>query len=233
MIRINGLYKSYFDGSSDRKNDVEVLRDVSLSIAAGESIALMGPSGSGKSTLLNILAGTLDADAGEIEYSFTSSPLDWRSLKQRQRTRIRRQHIGYVHQFFNLIPTLTVLENVCLPGRLNQQLKPPQEMDARALDLLQRFDLAHRLHAFPEVLSGGEQQRVAVARALLLQPAFVLADEPTGNLDAKNSGRVAQLLYESAAENDTTLIIATHSEQVAQLANRTVVLGSNAVQREQ
>ena len=217
MIRISNLAKSYIDGG----NTVDVLQDISLNIEAGETMALMGPSGSGKSTLLNILAGTIVCDIGVIDYSFAGQKVMWHSLNAKARTQFRRQHIGYVHQFFNLIPTLTVLENVRLPGRLNKR----RDLDQRAADLLEQFGLAHRLDAFPEVLSGGEQQRVAVARALVLRPAFVLADEPTGNLDSKNSQHVIDLLYRCAAENDTALIVATHSDAIAQRADQQFLLG--------
>ena len=139
----------------------------------------------------------------------------YRAANERSRTAFRRQYIGYVYQFFNLVPTLTVLENVRLPARLNQQ----PELERHAATLLGDFGLSERLHDFPETLSGGEQQRVAVARALLLKPPLLLADEPTGNLDTENSSHVADLLFSSCREQNISLVLATHSNEVAAMAD--------------
>ncbi len=210
VVEASRISKSYQDGNSL----VRVLRGVSFSLHAGASMAVTGPSGSGKSTLLNLLAGTLVPDDGTIFLATAEGRIAWHAAGERQRTRVRRAHIGYVHQFFNLIPTLTVLENVRLPGRLNHT----RSFDGRALALLEQFHLGERLRVFPEVLSGGEQQRVAVARALLLSPPLLLADEPTGNLDRDNSDQVADLLFSAAAESGSALLIATHSDAVARRA---------------
>ncbi len=207
VVETVDLHKSFRDGDVQ----IDVLRQVCFTLAAGESMAVTGASGSGKSTLLNILAGTLTPDSGEVYLTVAGQRLAWHSASTNQRTRTRRRHIGYVHQFFNLIPTLTVAENVRLPGRLNRR----RDLDARALELLRQFGLEQRLHVFPETLSGGEQQRVAVARALLLQPALILADEPTGNLDQANSRQVADLLFAAAQASGSALVVATHSEQIA------------------
>lgn len=212
MIEVSELHKSYSDG--DRH--IRVLSDVSVKVGSGQSLALTGPSGSGKSTLLNILAGLLVADSGEVVLTTPVEAYAMQSLDEVARTKVRRAHIGYVHQFFNLIPTLTVLENIWLPAQLNGQL----ELIAQARALLERFGLANRADRFPDVLSGGEQQRVAVARALLIQPAIVLADEPTGNLDAENSATVADLLFATTREVGASLIVATHSEAVAARADK-------------
>ncbi len=218
VVKVSDLSKSYVDGDSR----IDVLRGVVLKLDAGESMAITGPSGSGKSTLLNILAGTIPVDAGEILFRFDGDKLAWHSATERVKTRVRRRHIGYVHQFFNLIPTLTVLENVTLPAHLNKR----RHLQDRAGELLTRFGLGHRLDVFPETLSGGEQQRVAVARALVCQPALLLADEPTGNLDAVNSAQVAELLFATARESGAALIVATHNEQVANQAQHHLHLRS-------
>ncbi len=217
VVEGRGLGKTYRDGSQA----VEVLRGVDVEVLAGRSLALTGPSGSGKSTLLNLFAGLISADTGELYFTADGQRHKWHLASQRERTRLRRRYIGYVHQFFNLIPTLTVLENVRLPGRLNVG----NRLDARALELLAQFGLDDRAGAFPDVLSGGEQQRVAVARALLLEPPLLLADEPTGNLDAGNSNQVVELLFGAARESGVSLIIATHSETVAAQADDRLDLG--------
>lgn len=199
--------KHYVDGD----NTVEVLKGLGFELAAGQSLAITGPSGSGKSTLLNILAGIIECDSGSVELNLSGQCYALQRMTQRQRTAMRRSCIGYVYQFFNLVPTLTVVENVRLPARLNRR----RDLDAAAVALLEEFGLGQRLNVFPEVLSGGEQQRVAVARALLLQPPLILADEPTGNLDAVNTEHVVQLLFNTARQLGVSVIVATHSAEVA------------------
>lgn len=215
---LNGVSKSYSDGDKQ----VEVLRELSISIDAGQSIAVTGPSGSGKSTILNLLAGLLTPDAGSIQLSIGQRTINLDSATERERTAVRRQHIGYVYQFFNLVPTLTVFENVCLPARLNKR----RELGDHAAGLLKRFGLENRFYTYPEVLSGGEQQRVAVARALVMSPPLLLADEPTGNLDAANTEQVTDLLFETAYELGVTLVIATHNIEVAARADLQLKLGA-------
>ncbi len=212
VLDVAGLSKRYADG--DRV--VQVLRDVSFSLAPGESLAVTGPSGSGKSTLLNILAGILTADEGAARLRLPDGEVELGELDDAARTRLRRRHVGYVHQFFNLVPTLTVWENTVLPARLNKR----RDLDDAATALLEGFGLGDRSDDFPEVLSGGEQQRVAVARGLLLQPPLLLADEPTGNLDAVNSEQVAALLFRAARERGVALVVATHSETIAAQAEK-------------
>ena len=212
-MKVEGLSKSFVDG--DRQ--LVVLRQLSFSLHAGQSLAVTGASGSGKSTLLNVLAGILAPDDGQVLLeSHHGDVIALHALNARQRTSFRRRNVGYVHQFFNLIPTLTVLENVLLPARLNRL----DNARSRAVQLLEACDMSHRLNAFPETLSGGEQQRVAVARALIIRPSVLLADEPTGNLDKQNSAAVAGLLFRAAAEHGATLVIATHSDDVAEQADR-------------
>ena len=210
-LNVKKISKHYQDGG----RQIDVIRDLSFSVAAGESLSVTGPSGSGKSTLLNLLAGLLELDDGDMSLELKGKIFSYRAANERSRTAFRRQYIGYVYQFFNLVPTLTVLENVRLPARLNQQ----PELERHAATLLGDFGLSERLHDFPETLSGGEQQRVAVARALLLKPPLLLADEPTGNLDMENSNRVADLLFSSCREQNISLVLATHSTEVATMAD--------------
>lgn len=217
MIKVSHLCKSYRDGA----RQVQVLNDLSLEIRAGRSLAVTGPSGSGKSTFLNLLAGLLTPDSGKIEVTVNNQVTALDEASEKQRTWFRRRRIGYVHQFFNLVPTLTVWENVALPGALNKQT----ELRDRAMAILAEFELEDRADAFPDVLSGGEQQRVAVARAILIEPAIVLADEPTGNLDRDNTDVVTRLLFGTCQRFATTLVVATHSMEVARMADQHIDLG--------
>jgi len=213
-VDVKDLNKSYQDG----QQRIDVLQGLNLELPAGQTLAVMGPSGSGKSTLLNILAGLVSADMGLVNLHLNNRSYALHELDEQARTRLRRSSIGYVYQFFNLVPTLTVVENVCLPARLNRR----NDLDQRADELLASFGLKDRHQAFPEVLSGGEQQRVAVARALLLKPPLLLADEPTGNLDAANADQVASLLFDNAKALGLTVIVATHSEEVARRADQRI-----------
>ena len=210
-LSVKQISKHYQDGS----RQINVISDLSFNVAAGESLSVMGPSGSGKSTLLNLLAGLLELDSGDITLALEDKSFSYRTANERSRTMLRRQHIGYVYQFFNLVPTLTVLENVRLPARLNNR----RDLERHASTLLGEFGLSDRVNDFPDRLSGGEQQRVAVARALLLKPPLLLADEPTGNLDAENSSHVADLLFSSCREQNISLVLATHSNEVAAMAD--------------
>ncbi len=218
-LRLRGVWKGYREGEGRR----EVLSEVDLVIHAGSSVALVGPSGSGKSTLLN-LAGGIDApDRGEVEVE--GIRLD--TLSERERTLFRRERIGFVFQFFNLIPTLTVEENLLLPLELKGDVAA--EHRARAASLLERVGLADRAQAWPDRLSGGEQQRVAVARALVHRPSLVLADEPTGNLDQETGDRVLALLLELLEEERTTLVMVTHSREIAARMDRVLELRAGRV----
>lgn len=185
-----------------------MLREVSLTLAAGESIAIMGPSGSGKSTLLNIL-GTLEAPS---EGRVTLDDCDPFSLSQRELARFRNRRIGFVFQDHHLLPQCSVVENVLLPTLADRQ--GPSELH-RARELLDRVGLADRLEHHPAELSGGEKQRVAIARALIRRPSLVLADEPTGNLDRSAADNVAELLSELPRQDASALIVVTHSERLA------------------
>jgi putative ABC transport system ATP-binding protein len=191
-----------------------VLDGVDLEVAAGAFVALLGPSGSGKSTLLNLLAGIDAPDAGEIEVA----GVRLHALGERDRTLFRRDRIGFVFQFFNLIPTLTVMENLLLPLELGGRTTEAHR--ARARELLARVGLADREEAWPDRLSGGEQQRVAVARALAHGPELILADEPTGNLDQATGEEVLDLLEELVRGSGTTLVMVTHALEAAARADR-------------
>ena len=202
-----------------------VLRHVDLTVGHRETVALLGPSGSGKSTLLNLLGGLIAADEGAIRLNLTDADGREREvavhdLSEAERVAYRRRHIGFVFQFFNLVPTLTVAENVLLPLELNQR----PELAGAALQRLDDLGIGAVHDRFPDQLSGGEQQRAAVARALAHHPPLLLADEPTGNLDAANAERVVACLWEAAQRAGAALVLATHSERIAQRADTVVAL---------
>lgn len=219
ILRAEGLTKTFADGAGQRR----VLDALDLTLAAGDVVALKGPSGSGKTTLLNVIAGLLLPEAGTVRLAVGDEELALEQLDEEARTAARRAHMGYVFQFFNLVPTLTVRENVLLPLELNRR----HELEARALARLEGLGLADRSHAFPHQLSGGERQRVAIARALAHEPRLVLADEPTGNLDADNAAAVAELLWEEVRRLDGTLLLATHDWAIADRAHRVIELGAS------
>jgi putative ABC transport system ATP-binding protein len=209
IVRLQDLTKTYEEAGVKRT----ILQAISAEIYEGDFVVLLGKSGSGKSTLLNLIGG-IDTPSGG---SVTISDVDITRLNERTLTLFRREKIGFVFQFFNLIPTLTALENVSLPYELSGRDRRAGEQQARAL--LDRVGLADRAHAFPDRLSGGEQQRVAIARALVHAPRLILADEPTGNLDEDTGGSVLQLLLELTREAGKTMIMATHSAEVVPYAN--------------
>ncbi|MFP4244929.1 MAG: ABC transporter ATP-binding protein [Ectothiorhodospira sp.] len=210
MIRIRGLRRAYEEGGHRRV----VLDGIDALIQRGEIVALLGRSGSGKSTLLNLLAGIDRPDGGEIRVE--GQRLD--RMGERERTLFRRRRVGFVYQFFNLVPTLTVAENIALPLELNGL--PSRERRSRVEDLLAQVGLPGRGGAFPDALSGGEQQRVAIARAIAHAPALLLADEPTGNLDAETGERIIALLRDLVRRQGCTLVMVTHSREVAAAADR-------------
>jgi len=209
-VELRKVSKSYREGEVERV----VLRDISVTLASGEIAVLLGRSGSGKSTLLNVIAGIDRPTAGSVLVNGT----DLTALDEQARTRFRRAHIGFVFQFFNLIPLLTVEENLLLPLELNG--RADAKGVARARELLERVGLGGRGDSYPERLSGGEQQRVAIARALIHDPALILADEPTGNLDVETAADVLDLLDTLAREMGRTVLMVTHSREVVGVADR-------------
>ena len=216
-VVLEGVRKGYSDGREYRP----VIDDLALAVGPGETVAVCGPSGAGKSTLLNLIAGLAPVDAGRLLLRDGNTRHPMHDLAAPARAAVRRRLVGYVFQFFNLVPTLNVLENVRLPLALNKR----EELLPRARERLRALGLGNLLRAFPETLSGGERQRVAIARALAHEPAIVLADEPTGNLDARNSDRIAELLWSEVERLNCAMVIATHSEAIAERADRVVELG--------
>ncbi len=213
-VELRGLQRDFAEGERTHR----VLDDLSAEFLRGESVAIRGRSGSGKSTLLNLIAGIDIPDAGTIRVAGT----DITELSERDRTVFRRKHIGFVYQAFNLVPTLTVADNIRLVLELNSL--PAREAEKRIGELLDAVGLADRADSFPDVLSGGEQQRVAIARALCHRPSVLLADEPTGNLDDSTAGAVLDLLDTLVREAGGTMLIATHSAQVAAFCDRVLEL---------
>jgi putative ABC transport system permease protein len=218
-IRLSGLGRQFQRGDMT----VQALDGIDLTIQAGEFVALVGPSGSGKSTLLNLLGGLDRPTSGELWVD--SVPLH--TAGEKERTDHRRRRVGFVFQSFNLLPRLTALENVAVPLMLSGVDKA--EREARAAEMLQQVGLGHRLRHYPAEMSGGEQQRTAVARALIHKPALVLADEPTGNLDSKTGAEVMDLLRTLNEEQDIMLVVVTHDADVAAYAGRTVHLRDGSI----
>lgn len=214
LIKIEKLSKSYLEGGKVRT----VLKELSVEIAAGEFLAVIGKSGSGKSTLLNLISGIDKPDQGRIYFN----GLDLTTLSEFDRTIFRRENIGFIFQFFNLLPTLTVGENITLP----LELKGIDARRARELarPLITEVGLADRWNTFPDRLSGGEQQRVAIARALVHNPLIILADEPTGNLDEETGSQILILLNRLTREAGKNMIMVTHSLEVAKTADRIFLL---------
>ena len=217
LIRLEQLSKSYTEAGQARV----VLDELDLTFAAGEFVCLLGKSGSGKSTLINLIAGIDAPTRGHVTIQAPTETVRLTALSEHARTLFRRRHIGIIFQFFNLIPTLTVLENVTLPLELAGQRG---DVRGKASGLLARVGLGDRLATFPDKLSGGEQQRVAIARALIHDPLLILADEPTGNLDEETGESVLALLLELTRGAGKTLLMATHAADIAQRADRVLHL---------
>lgn len=213
-IEARGLSKSYRDG----ERQVEVLRGIDMTVSAGELVAVVGPSGSGKSTLLHLL-GTLDVpDAGTVRVEGE----DVGRLSRKAQARFRNHRLGFIFQFHRLLPDFDALENVMLPGRIAGQ--DPRKVAERARELLVQVGLEERLDHFPNQLSGGERQRVAICRALSLDPAVLLADEPTGNLDPESADQIFELLLELQASRGTTTVLVTHNPALARRCGRILTL---------
>ncbi|HUB67817.1 MAG TPA: ABC transporter ATP-binding protein [Candidatus Methylacidiphilales bacterium] len=223
MIRVENATKLYGRAGANGAA-VHALNGVNLRIEAGEFVAIMGPSGCGKSTLLHVLGGLDVLSSGEIYLD--DEPVH--RLDEAGLTRLRRRKIGFVFQFFNLLPTLTVEENVRLPGLL--QNLPEKEIERRARALLEAVGMEHRAGHRLHQLSGGEMQRTALARALLMEPKVLLADEPTGNLDSEASIRVVNLFREIGERHRATIVMVTHSREVANAAHRVVTMRDGRVE---
>jgi putative ABC transport system ATP-binding protein len=221
MIVVEGLRRSIRNGS----RTVDILKGLDFSIPRGQFAAIMGSSGSGKSTLLGLLAGLDTPTAGNVSLNGTAISY----LAEDKLAQVRGKTIGFVFQSYQLIPTLTALENVILPHELNADAKDGKAGLARARELLTSVGLGDRVDHYPVQLSGGEQQRVALARAFILRPPIVLADEPTGNLDTTNGAHVLELLLNLNRREGTTLVLVTHDPVLASYANRRIVLRDGVI----
>ena len=208
MIKATNIHKSF--------GDLEVLRGVDLSVAKGEIVSIVGPSGAGKTTLLQIL-GTLDKpNEGQVQVD----GIDFSRLNSNELSAFRNKHIGFIFQFHQLLPEFTAIENVIIPALIGKT--SVRQATERAVELLNFLQLGDRLQHKPSELSGGEKQRVAVARALINNPALILADEPSGSLDTKNKEELHKLLFELRDKFNLTVVIVTHDKELARLCDRTI-----------
>ncbi len=221
ILTIEHLTKIYGKGDTA----VRALDDVSFSVSKGEFVAIVGPSGSGKSTLLHILGGVDRPTSGTVRIEGN----DIYALNESNLAIFRRRQIGLIYQFYNLIPVLTVAENITLPLRLDGRKVDEQELSG----LLSMLSLQNRVNHLPNQLSGGQQQRVSIGRALINHPALVLADEPTGNLDSKNSAEIVELLKYFNREMNQTLIVITHDERIALQADRIIAIEDGRISRDE
>jgi len=212
ILSIHNVSKTYQSGG----RTLSVLEDINISVAAGDTLSIVGPSGSGKTTLLGLAAGLDRSTNGTVELN--GIKLD--NLSEDQRAAVRNKHVGFIFQNFQLLPTLTALENVMVP----MELRGEKGAKARAVDLLQKVGLGDRGHHYPAQLSGGEQQRVSLARAFSNKPQILFADEPTGNLDAETSEKIIELIFNLNKEAGTTLILVTHDYELANKTGRIIKL---------
>ena len=209
MIITKNIHKYY--------GDVEVLKGVDLTINKAEIVAIVGPSGAGKTTLLQIL-GTLDIPLKEEDFELSINNISLKNLSDKELSDFRNKHIGFIFQFHQLLPEFTALENVCIPAFIGKKTK--KEAEEKAKQLLEFLGLSHRIHHKPNELSGGEQQRVAVARALINNPSVILADEPSGNLDSESAKNLHELFFKLRDEFQQTFVIVTHNQELANMADR-------------
>ncbi len=214
MLKIKSLKKEYHQSSQN----IEIFKDLNFNVEDGEKVAIMGKSGSGKSTLLSLISGIIKADDGDIFLDNTS----YKKLEESQINDFRASNIGFVFQNFHLVSYLNALENVMLPAKVCNISNPKE----KAIELLKSVGLEHRLDHLPSQLSGGEKQRVAIARALIHNPKIILADEPSGNLDEETGIAVMDKLFELIEKNNTTLVLVTHSKEVALRCEKTYMLSS-------
>ncbi len=216
MIETIDLHRSYRIG----RKSIEVLHGIGLNIHRGEKVFLCGPSGAGKTTLLYTLAGLEHPEKGSVHIDGT----DLYSLGRREQARFRNQRIGYVFQNYHLLPELTALENVAVPGAISGR-----DTTALAIKALERVGLSDRTDHLPAELSGGEQQRVAIARAIVNEPKVLFADEPTGNLDSNNSAEIMAILLDLASEHGVTLVVVTHDQNLAKVGDRTLIIKDGSI----
>ncbi|WP_299788533.1 ABC transporter ATP-binding protein [uncultured Shewanella sp.] len=216
-ITVNNLVKSV----ATQEGELTILNGINMDVKQGQSIAILGPSGSGKSTLLGLLAALDSPTSGEIILDGVAL----QSLDEERKAALRKQKVSFIFQSFMLVDTLNALENVMLPA----ELAGIQHAKEKAEAMLDRVGLSHRLTHFPNQLSGGEQQRVAIARAFICEPKVLFADEPTGNLDAANSERVADMLFELNRESETTLVLVTHDLHLAQRCQRQLIMDTGVI----
>ena len=215
MIKVSNIHKRF--------GNLEVLRGVSLEVGKGEIVSIVGASGAGKTTLLQIIGTLLPADGGEVEIAGTKLF----GLNEKHTAEFRNRHIGFVFQFHNLLPEFSALENVMMPALIGGAKR--NEAKQRALELLEAVGLTDRANHKPAQLSGGEQQRVAIARALINRPSVVLADEPTGNLDTHNRDEIQRLLFEVREKFGQTIVMVTHDEKLAEMADRKIVMSDGEI----
>ncbi|MBR4969591.1 MAG: ABC transporter ATP-binding protein [Alistipes sp.] len=215
MIKVSNIHKRF--------GELEVLRGVSLEVSEGEIVSIVGASGAGKTTLLQIIGTLLPADAGEVEIAGVSVF----DLNEKYTAEFRNRHIGFVFQFHNLLPEFSALENVMMPALIGGAKR--KEAKQCAMELLEAVGLTNRADHKPAQLSGGEQQRVAIARALINRPSVIFADEPTGNLDTHNRDEIQRLLFEVREKFGQTIVMVTHDEKLAEMADRKIVMSDGAI----
>ena len=215
MIKVSNIYKRF--------GELEVLRGVSLEVKKGEIVSIVGASGAGKTTLLQIMGTLLPADGGEVEIAGVKVF----GLNEKRTAEFRNRHIGFVFQFHNLLPEFSALENVMMPALIGGVSR--KEAKQRAMELLAAVGLTERTNHKPAQLSGGEQQRVAIARALINRPSVIFADEPTGNLDTHNRDEIQQLLFDVREKFGQTIVMVTHDDKLAEMADRKIVMSDGAI----
>lgn len=218
MIVCNNIHKHY--------GDVAVLKGVDLHIKKGEIVAIVGPSGAGKTTLLQIL-GTLDKPAETNDFELSLNNKSLKNLTDKELSSYRNAHIGFIFQFHQLLPEFTALENVCIPAFIGKKSK--KETEQKAKEILNFLEVGHRMDHKPSELSGGEQQRVAVARALINNPSVILADEPSGNLDSESAKNLHELFFKLRDEFGQTFVLVTHNEELAAMADRKLTMKDGVI----
>ena len=218
MIVCKNIHKKY--------GEVEVLKGVNLHIKKGEIVAIVGPSGAGKTTLLQIL-GTLDKPLATQNFNLCLNDISLQNLSDKELSSFRNKHIGFIFQFHQLLPEFTALENVCIPAFIGKKSK--KETEKRAKEILDFLGLSHRMNHKPNELSGGEQQRVAVARALINNPSVILADEPSGNLDSESAKNLHELFFKLRDEFGQTFVLVTHNEELAAMADRKLTMKDGVI----